>query len=235
MEILQVVAQSFLSIAVLFFLARIEGKCSISQLTMFDYINSITIGSIAAELATNLEDWPKPLTAMLIYGLVTALIGWLRCKWLPLRRFVNGKPTILLENGLILKDNLLKVKLDINEFLTQCRVAGYFDLDQLKCVIMETNGLISFLPKAQQRPDTPKDLSLEPDEESLFVSLIFDGRLLRQNLENFGKNEQWLYEKLHAAGIGQISEVFLACCDESGNFRAYRIPKPGPEQKSVFE
>lgn len=235
MEIMQVVLQSFVSIVLLFVLTRMEGKCSISQLTMFDYINSITIGSIAAELATNLEDWPKPFTAMIIYGLVTALIGWLRCKCMPLRRFVNGKPTILLENGVILKENLLKVKLDINEFLTQCRVAGYFDLDQLKCAIMETNGQISFLPKAQQRPATPKDLSLSPAEESLFVTLIFDGRLLKRNLQNFGKNEIWLKEQLHAAGIGQISDVFLACCDENSNFRAYRIPKPASGQKNLFE
>lgn len=223
-DILQVILLSLVSMGTLFVLTRLEGRCSISQLNLFDYITSITIGSIAAELATNLEEWYKPFTAMVVYGLAAALIGWLRCKWLPLRKWINGKPTMLLQDGLILRENLLKVKLDLNEFLTQCRIAGYFDLDQLKYAIMEPNGQISFLPKAQQRPTTPKDLALSPAEEGLFIPLILDGRLLPKNLARTGKNELWLRERLHANGIGQISEVFFACSDERGNFRAYRIP-----------
>jgi uncharacterized membrane protein YcaP (DUF421 family) len=234
MDILKVILQSVVSLAVMFVLTRIMGKRSIHQLNAFDYINSITIGSIAAELATNLEEWQKPLTAMIVFGLLTALIDWGTCKSMVLRRFFNGKPVILYENDAIQKQNLLKVKLDINEFLTQCRIAGYYDIFQIECAIMETNGQISFLPKSEQRPATPKDLSLAPEKETIFVSLVFDGKVLTQNLESFGKDMQWLRAQLHTAGIGQISEVFFACCDESGNFRACRAPAPGKE-KSVFE
>ncbi|MCI2047641.1 MAG: DUF421 domain-containing protein [Faecalibacterium sp.] len=234
MNILKVVLQSILSVAVLFILTRIMGKRSIHQMNLFDYINGITIGSIAAELATDLEEWEEPLTAMILFGLLTALIDWATCKSIPIRKFFNGKPVILYENDTILKENLLKVKIDLNEFLTQCRVAGYYDLFQLQCAIMETNGQISFLPKSDQRPVTPKDLSQKPEPETVFVSLIFDGKVLQQNLESFGKDMQWLRAELHTAGIGQISEVFFACCDACGNFRACRIPTP-QKKKSIFE
>lgn len=235
MEILQVILLSFGSMAMLFVLTRLEGKCSISQLNLFDYITSITIGNIAAEMATNLEEWYKPFTAMLIYGLMAALIGWLRCKWLPLRKWINGRPTVLLQNGMLLKENLLKVKLDLNEFMSQCRIAGFFDLGQLEYAVMEPNGQISFLPKCRQRPATPTDLKLYPPEEGLFIPLILDGKLLVKNLERTGKNDLWLREQLHANSIGQISEVFLACCDEWGNFRAYRMPKENQNRELPLE
>ena len=154
MNIFKVLVQSVVSVAVLFVLTRIMGKRSIHQMNLFDYINGITIGSIAAELATDLEAWEEPLTAMIVFGLLTALIDWATCKNMMIRKFFNGKPVLLYENDTILKDNLLKVKIDLNEFLTQCRVAGYYDLFQLQCAIMETNGQISFLPKAEQRPAT---------------------------------------------------------------------------------
>ena len=234
MDIIKVVLQSFLSIGILFLLTQLTGRRSIHQLSAFDYINSITIGSIAAELATDLESWELSLTAMLIYGFVTALINWATCKSLWLRRHINGRPIILYESDMIQKDNLNKAKMDINEFLTQARLAGYFDLFQVKCAVMETNGQISFLPKSQQRPVTPQDLALKTEEASLPVSLIFDGRVLTQNLTSFGKDLRWLNEQLHAQKIGQTREVFYACCDENGNFRACRIPQ-GKNEKSVFE
>ena len=234
MAVLKVILQSVIALVVLFLLSRMAGKRSIHKLNSFDYVNSITIGSIAAELATDLEQWELPLTAMVVFGLLIALVNWATCKSMRLRRIINGKPLILYENDTIQKDNLLKAKLDINEFLTQCRLAGFFDLFQIRCAVMETNGQISFLPKSLQRPATPQDLSLKPPEEGLFVSLIFDGKVLQQNLRSFGKDMQWLHTRLHAAGIGQVSEVFFACCDQNGNFRACRTPGKASE-RSVFE
>ena len=108
MDILKVILQSLVSLAVLFGLTQLTGKRSIHQLNAFDYINSITIGSIAAELATDLESWQRPLTAMLIYGAATALTTWASCKSLRLRRFANGRPLVLYEDGVIFRDTLKK-------------------------------------------------------------------------------------------------------------------------------
>jgi len=227
MKILQVAVQSLLSIAVLFVMCRLTGKRSIHQLNTFDYINSITIGSIAAELATDLENWALPLTAMVVYGLCTALINHSTCKSQPLRRFFNGRPLVLYQHGVICRDNLLRAKLNLSEFVAQSRLAGYFDLQQLESAVMETNGQISFQPTAESRPAAPQDLGLAPPPESLFVSLIFDGCVLTENLHAFGRDERWLAAQLHAAGIGQTAEVLYACCSAQGTFRAYRQPRAG--------
>jgi uncharacterized membrane protein YcaP (DUF421 family) len=233
-DIAKVLIQSLLSITVLFALSRLTGRRSIHQLTTFDYINSITIGNMAAELATDLENWTEPLTAMLVFALLTAGVNWATCKSLRFRRILNGRPLLLYENDRILKDNLLHAKMDINEFLTQCRLAGYFDLGQIETAILETNGQVSFLPKSDQRPVTPQDLSLAPEKETLYISLILDGHVLPENLCAAGKDLRWLREQLHAAGIGQISEVFYACCDEGGRFRACREPGSRSD-RSLFE
>ena len=109
-----------ISLIALFLLAKIIGNRQISQLTLFDYINGITIGSIAAEMATDLEmQWSQTLLAMLIYGLATALISYICCKSLKLRRFLNGRSVVVYSDGKFMLNGLKKARLDINEFLVQ--------------------------------------------------------------------------------------------------------------------
>lgn len=233
-ELAKVLLTSLVSIAVLFLLCRLIGQRQISQMSLFDYVNGICIGSIAAELATDLENWHRPLTAMMVYGLSAALINAATCKSLGLRKFFNGRPLVLFEDGKLYKANLYRAKLDINEFLTQCRVAGYFDLAQLKAAVLETNGQLSFLPLSAERPLTPADMQLHPQEESLQANLILDGRVLAQNLAASGRSEDWLRQQLHSQGIGRVEEVFLACCDKAGNFTAYRMLEE-PVTHEIFE
>ena len=118
-EVIHVIVLSVVSLVVLFLLTKLMGYRQMSQMSLFDYINGITIGSIAAELATNLEDYHRPLTAMIIYGLVTVLLSLLTEKSICVRRFVNGKPLVLLHHGTLYEKNLKKAKIDLNEFLEQ--------------------------------------------------------------------------------------------------------------------
>ena len=143
MEILQdmggTVLTTLLSIAALFLLTKLMGAKQVSQMTMFDYVTGITIGSAAAELATELEKPHKPLTALVVYALAAVAISLLTSKSLKARAALTGKPLVLLENGVIYRENLKKAKLDLNEFLTYCRAGGWFDLNQLQAAVFEHN------------------------------------------------------------------------------------------------
>ena len=98
-----------------------------SQLSMFDYIIGITIGSIAAEMSTALEsDFMQPVVAMAVYASVSIIISVLSYKSIKVRRIVSGNSLILLDNGELYRDNLKKAKLDLNEFLMQCRTSRLF-------------------------------------------------------------------------------------------------------------
>ncbi|WP_300364526.1 DUF421 domain-containing protein [uncultured Subdoligranulum sp.] len=222
MEIGQVALTSLFSLVMMFLVTRWGGKRQIAQMSPFDYLNAVTVGSIAAEMATNLEAWYRPFTALLVYGLVTWGVEVSACKSVTLRSFWSGRSLILMDNGVISKTNLGRATIDLNEFLGQARIAGYFDLNEIQTAILENNGQISFLPRSANRPATPQDLGLTPEPASAWYDLVLDGHLMEDNLRESGHDENWLAEQLHKAGIGQRSEVFYAACDKQGRFFSCR-------------
>lgn len=223
MELINVVLASLGSVIVLFLLTKLMGYRQMSQLSMFDYINGITIGSIAAEMATSLEDdFLKPLIAMVIYGGVAILISVITSKSIKFRRIISGKSLILYDNQKLYQNNLKKSKLDIDEFLIQCRNNGYFNLSDIQTAILESNGKISFLPVSSKRPANPQDLNLKPQEESIQINVILDGKILDENLKETGNDEVWLRKQLKAQKDIKLSDVFLATCDRNNKLQIFK-------------
>ena len=210
------------SFAALFIIAKFIGCKQVSQLDFFDYITGITIGSIAAEMATELEEPWKPLIAMIIYGSVTLLLSSVTIKFPRVRKFLNGTPTILMDHGKLYRENLKKSKLDLSEFMVLCRQQGYFDLTDIQTAVFEYNGKLTILPVSSQRPATPNDLNLAPEQELLFTELIMDGRVLDENLSRMGLNRVWLEKQLKASGVQSADEVFLAVCDRNLKFVLFK-------------
>ena len=140
MDFLNVILTALLSVLALFVIAKIMGHKQVAQLDFFDYITGITIGSIAAELATELETPWKPLIAMIVYGSVAFLLSIMTSKFPRLRKYVNGTPTIILHDGKLYRDNMKKAKLDLSEFMVMCRQAGYFNLNNIQTAVFEYNG-----------------------------------------------------------------------------------------------
>lgn len=222
MEILHIVVASLGSLIALFFLTRIMGNRQVSQLSTFDYINGITIGSIAAEFATSLEnDFVKPLVAMIVYALATLAIAYFTCKSIRMRRFFNGRPLILYKHGKLYAHNLLRAKLDLNEFLGECRIGGWFDLSELESVVLETNGKMSFLPMAGAHPLTGDDLGIKLPTRQLCINVVIDGKIMPENLKDSGRDEKWLSAQLHALGMPKLENVFLASIDTQGRLEAF--------------
>lgn len=214
MQLLQdtgmIVLTALLSILALFLLTKLMGAKQVSQMTMFDYVVGITIGSVAAELATELEEPHKPLAALVVYGLVAAGISLLTSRSLKARALITGKPLVLLEDGVIYRQNLKKAKLDLNEFLTYCRIGGWFDLSQLQTAVFEHNGTVSFLPKEADRPATPADLNKNPSQSQVQTPFVMDGKLLEGNVRQSGKEDAWVRRALLRQGYRDEEEVFLA-------------------------
>ena len=216
MRILKIILTSLLSIAELFILTKIMGKRQISQLNFFDYINGITIGSIAAEMATSsFDEAAESAAAMAVYAAVALLISIISEKSVRGRKILCGTPTILVDKDKIYRKSMKKSKIDINELLMQARISGYYDLSKIQTVIMEANGTLSFLPKSDDRPVTPADIDLKPAGETAFVPLIIDGRVLEKNLHAERKSLNWLSEQLKKQNAGNPEDVLLALYDGS--------------------
>ncbi len=210
------------SFGALFLSAKLIGHKQIAQLDFFDYIAGITIGSIAAEMATDLETPWKSMTAMLIYGGVTVLLSVVSNRFPRTRKYLNGTPTILMDHGKLYRENLKKAKLDLSEFMVMCRQQGYFDLSNIQTAVFEYNGKLTILPVSSQRPATPNDLNLAPEQELLFTELIMDGQILEDNLKRMGLDLAWLTKQLEQSHIHSAEDVFLALCDRNLKFVLYK-------------
>ena len=204
---------TLVSLTVMFLLTKLMGNKQVSQMTLFDYVVGITIGSIAAELATELESPERPLLAMVLWGLAAWGISILGNKSFRTRAFLSGKPLVLLDQGVIRRDNLKRARLDLNEFLTYCRIAGYFDLNEIQTAVLEHNGCVSFLPKETDRPATPADLELRPEQSRLQIPFVMDGRLLPENIAGAGKETAWVHRALLRQGYREEKDVLLALWD----------------------
>lgn len=209
MEIIKVILTALLSVASLFIITKIMGHKQVAQLDFFDYVSGITIGSIGAELATELEKPYKPLIALAIYGLASLLLNLLAHKIPRTRKYINGTPTILMNDGNLYRKNLKKAKLDLSEFMLLCREQGYFDLDEIQTAIFEHNGKLSILPKAANRPATPDDLKITAKATHIGVEVIMDGRVMGENLSRMGRDVNWLTKQLKIQGCKDAKDIFL--------------------------
>ena len=222
MTILKIICLSIGSITLLFILTKIMGQREMSQLSIFDYFITITIGSIAAELSTSLEDnFVQPVIAMIVYALITLIVSVLNTKFVKLRPFLSGKTLILYDDGTLFKENFKKAKIDLNEFLVQCRTNGFFNLSDIKTALLEENGKISFLPYSYKRPANPSDFNIKPKEEEILTNLILDGKIMQENLQELGFDEAWLLKKLKKQGITKTNNIFLATYCSDGNLSVY--------------
>ena len=206
MDFLQIVFSTVVSAAVLFAIAKISGHKQVAQLDFFDYISGITIGSMAAELATELEDPWKPLTALIVYGSIAVALRVLTTKRQKSRKYVNGTPTIIMDRGKLYRENMKKAKLDLSEFMLMCRQDGYFDLNDIQTAVYEYDGKLSVLPVSAKR----------------CTEVIMDGRILDENLKRMGLNIEWLQKRLTEQGYKSAEEVFLGICGENNALTLYR-------------
>lgn len=209
MEFFKVILTALLSVVALFIITKIMGHKQVAQLDFFDYVSGITIGSIGAELATDLEEPYKPLIALAVYGAVSLTLNLIAHKFPRTRKYINGTPTILMNNGKLYRKNLKKAKLDLSEFMLLCREQGYFDLDEIQTAIFEHNGKLSVLPKAAKRPTTPNDFKITVKATHIGVEVIMDGRIIGDNLSRCGRDEGWLQKQIKLQKYQNAKEILL--------------------------
>lgn len=213
MEFVYVIILSVVSIAILFVITKIIGYRQISEMSFFDYVVGITIGSVAAEMATNIDiEWWKGITAMVIYGGIGVLLSLLTQKSINARKFIAGKPIILMENGNIIRKNLKKARIEVDDLLASARINGYFNLSDIDNAIMENTGKISFQPMAKKRQLTPDDFNFSPEKEGLFINVIIDGQIVEENLAVAGVTKKELDNMLKAKG-DKLGDIMLGTID----------------------
>ena len=201
-DIIRVILRALISLFTLFFVTKIIGKKQVSELSLFDYVIGISIGNFAAEMTINLDShYLHGTVAVIVFGIVAYLISIVTMKSIFLRRFFMGIPTVLIDKGVLLETGLKKIKFDVNDLLEQCREQGYFDISKIEYAIMEADGKISILPKKAYAPLIVKDMNLKLEKNELVSNVIIDGKIMKSNLENSGKEKDWLLKELKIKGV----------------------------------
>lgn len=222
LELLDVFIRALLSLVTLFFITKMLGTKQVSQLNLFDYVIGISIGNFAAEMTINLEShYLNGILAVVVFGVIAYLVSYVGMKSIVLRRFFMGTPTIVIQNGKLLENNLRKIKLDINDLLEGCRSKGYFDISQIEYAIMEVSGDLSILPKGEYRPVAINDLSLPVQKQGLCANVIIDGKVMKNNLKLALKDEEWLLNEVRKQGYDNYEPILLATLDINDKLTIY--------------
>lgn len=220
-EIINVVIRTLAVLIISFILFKMIGKKQVSQMSMFDYIIGITIGSIVADISLDTEkSFIAGILCLILYGLSDILVSILSLKSVKLRILFNNKETPLIINGNIDKDTMSKNKITINMLQTEARQKGYFNLDEINNAILEPNGMISFEPKEKEKPVSKKDMRINSKNKGLVYNLIIDGVVLEDNLIHANKTKKWLNHELKIKGK-KADDILLLTIDNEEKINIY--------------
>lgn len=217
-----VAIRTFVLYIIVLIAVRIMGKSELSKMSPFQLV----IVFMIAELAAMPIDDP---TTSLINGvmaiftlmLLQVLISFLSIKSEKFKNLVSGKPSILIEKGKLNIKELSKLRITSTDLLEQLRLENCPSMSNVEYAIMESNGQLTVIPKAEEKPLTPKDMGLTVSEGLLPMIVISDGTIYVKNLLAAGISEEIFKQKLAGAGIPSYENIFLAFYDENKVFHVY--------------
>lgn len=210
------------------FAIRIMGKSELSKLSPFQLV----VLFMLAELASMpIEDLNLSLingtTAIFTLMFLQVAISYLSLKSEKFKNFITGKPSILIENGVINEKELKNLRININDLTEQLRIKNAPSLADVSYAVMESNGDLSVILKPDKKPLTPADLGIVKPEEIMPLILICDGTLYKSNLSKIGWNEEYLNSLLLPMNIYSYREVLIGFCDENKKLHIYQSSKDG--------
>lgn len=215
-EALQILLRSVIAFFTLLIFTRILGKQQVSQLTFFDYIIGITVGSIAADIIDFDRNLLLQLLGLASWMGLAFLLQIITLKSRKMGKLIDSDPVVVIKNGKVLEQNMSKMRYKTKELFEQLRLKGAFNLADVEFAVLETNGDLSVLKKSQNLPVTPNDLNIPTKYNGLPTSLILEGQVIEENLEYCKLDVQWLINELNKHGIKDMKEVFIASLDSVG-------------------
>jgi len=199
-------------------ITRLMGRKLISQMTFFDFIVGVSMGSMAANLSIGSENTPITASLSLItFAILTILIGFSHIKSFKIRKLINSEPVILIDNGKIVENNMKRIRVTIEQLTMKLREKNIFNLADVEFAILETNGKLSVLPKADKMPLTPSHMNIPTTSKGLMKDIIIDGNIINENLKTADLDIQWLKSQLNMNNIKDASDVFYAGVDNAKN------------------
>ncbi|MBQ8174842.1 MAG: DUF421 domain-containing protein [Clostridia bacterium] len=208
-------------------LLRCMGKRQVGELELSDLVATLLISEVASlPIADSNVPLLNALIPLLLVLSFEIILTYLKTKFSPLKKLLEGKPSILIARGRLDQTELERMRISIEEFIGECRLQGYADLSDIDYAILEQDGQLSILPRAERQPLCAEDVRITVKDKGLSHPVILDGRVQDNHLSMLGLDRRWL-EKECAKRGRQIKEVFLMTVDDGGG-----ISMIGKEKKA---
>jgi uncharacterized membrane protein YcaP (DUF421 family) len=217
-DTLELITRTICAVALIMIIARTLGKTTVAQMTYHDFVAAITLGAITANLAFNIKESFWDLTfSLIIFSGVLYIFTFAAIKSRKARTWLSGKPTVVIENGKILEQNLKKLRLTLDTLNQELREKDIFDIKEVEFAVLELNGKLSVLRKPEYLPIIRKDLGISSSSKTTFpIEIIMDGKIIVDNLRANHLTEKWLYEELNNRGLS-VKQVFYAVKSTNGD------------------
>lgn len=237
-EWLEVALRSVLFVVFLFFVTKALGKKQIAQLSLFEYITGITIGSIAGESIMGLDGSIFfGLLGIGIVGFIPFFGGLISLKSKKFRDFTEGRGTIFIKDGKVLEDNLKKERYTLDEMLGLLRNKDVFQVSDVEYAVLEATGDLSVMLKKENQPLTPKDLNMKVASIKEPQTVIMDGKILDEPLATIGHSRGWLKTELEKLGV-TIENVFIGQLNSYGELTIDvfddKLQVPSPQERPLM-
>ena len=215
---------------VLLLAVRIMGKSELSKMSPFQLVIVFMIAELAAIPIDSADaSLINGIIAITMLMFLQVLISFLSIKSESFKNFISGKPTMLIEKGKLNVKELTRQRISCTDLLEQLRLENCPSISDVEYAILESNGQLSVIPKAKNRPLTPKDM-----EGVLPAIVVSDGVVYDRNLILAGIDRINFDNKLKSAGISSVKDIFLAFCDSEKKIHIYTAEKEiGPYAKEV--
>ncbi len=212
--------RSALYFFVLLFFTRILGKKQMNQITYFDYITGITLGSIASEVALNTQlKVTDGLVAIAVWAGLAYLIAFVSLKSYKARNVLDGQPSIIIKKGKLQQETIQKTHLNMDDVTMLLREKDVFNITDVEYAILEPHGKLSVLKKPGKEGVTKDDMQVPPSpRQFLPTDIIIDGKLIGQNMQELGLGKDWLEKELAKVGLNadHIKKIFYMAVLEDG-------------------
>lgn len=184
----------YVLVAIIF---RVMGKREVGQLGTFDLVVFILIAELVALALEHKDGFLINLVPVIILVLLQIVISKMSLKSVKFRNFVDGKPVIIIKNGIVNFKNMVEQRYTLDDLLLQLREKDVRSLDEVDYTILETNGKLSVFKKDDK------------DKKTYPLPIILDGKVEFDNLYAIGKTKTWLLNTLIEKNIS-ANDVFYA-------------------------
>ncbi|MBQ7034217.1 MAG: DUF421 domain-containing protein [Clostridia bacterium] len=196
---------------------RIMGKRQIGELQPSELVVTIMMSELAA---LPLQDLNIPLVwgiiPMFLMAALELLMSFFTLKSLRFRAFFYGRPVLLIYQGKIHQNELLRTRVSMEDIMEAMRGSGILAIEDIQMAVLETNGTLSIIPKPQMAPPTAKDMNIPvADSGGIPAIIVMDGHCVDRNMKMKGVDHKQLAGILKGYQV-LLKDVFMLTIDDKG-------------------